>query len=429
MARTKASLGTGARLSDYLSVGLLGRVFPAQAVHDALNAHGVNTKRVRSLPALVTSYYCMAMSLYPDVAYEEVYAIVAQGMPQLGPHGLSKPVVKSAISAARARIGFEPLQTLCKSTCVPLAQSTAQPHAFYAGLRLVAMDGSNFDIPDESANTAQFGRPGSRQAASAFPQAKCAVLVECATHAILAAQLGPYKSSEWALCQGLLGTLGPDMLCLADRGFSGYGRWQEARATGAQLLWRCNSNRQLPVRQMLCDGSFLSEIYPKEVSRRTREDAIEVRVIEYTLPAAGACSGAWDAQGADAPTSGSGQSQSQPEPAPSKEPLRYRLITSMLDPVKAPAQELALLYHERWEVEAVFDELKTHLVNKRRTLRSKTPTGIKQEFYGWVMAHYAVCWLMHQTASVHRLRQRVLSFTGHANLLRRAFPQSGGFPP
>ena len=91
--------------------------------------------------------------------------------------------------------------------------------------------------------------------------------------------------------------------------------------------------------------------------------------------------------------------------------------------------ELAALYHERWEVEAVFDELKTHLGARRRTLRSKTPTGVRQKFYGWILAHYAVCWLMHAAASLARFEQRRLSFTGHVHLLRRAQPRSGAFPP
>ena len=110
-------------------------------------------------------------------------------------------------------------------------------------------------------------------------------------------------------------------------------------------------------------------------------------------------------------------------------PERFRLLTTLLDHEKAPALDLAQLYHERWEAEAVFDELKTHLSQRRRTLRSKTPEGVRQEFYGWILAHYAVCWLMHQAASEHRLHQRRLSFTGHVHLLRRAQPQSGAFPP
>ncbi|MBC7957352.1 MAG: transposase [Cytophagales bacterium] len=158
-------------------------------------------------------------------------------------------------------------------------------------------------------------------------------------------------------------------------------------------------NRQLPVVKQLDDGSYLSAIYPDAKSRSTRSGEIILRVIEYSLP------GAPDTQ------------------------ERYRLLTTLLDPLQAPALELATLYQERWEVEGVFDELKTHLAQGRRTLRSKTPDGVRQEFYGWVLAHYAVCWLMHEAASAHRLHRRSLSFTGHVHLLRRAQPRSGAFPP
>ena len=102
---------------------------------------------------------------------------------------------------------------------------------------------------------------------------------------------------------------------------------------------------------------------------------------------------------------------------------------SCLDPLAAPALELAALYSQRWEIEAVFDELKTHLRQNRRVLRSKTAELVRQEFYGWVLAHYAVRWLLHQGATRHRLAHAELSFTGHVHLLRRAQPHSGAFPP
>jgi Insertion element 4 transposase N-terminal/Transposase DDE domain len=413
MARTKASLGSGARLADYLSVGLLGRIYPAPVIENLLDAHEVNTLRTRRLPALVTSYYCIAMSLYPQAAYEEVYAVVAEGLSDRG-RGNAQPIpVKSSITAARQRIGFAPLKSLMAQVCKPLADPTTQSYAFYAGLRLVAIDGSCFDLPDEASNEAEFGRPNSTSGISGFPQAKCVALVECATHAIIAASLGAYRAAEWALCQEILPSLSADMLCLADRGFAGYPRWKEAAATGAQLLWRAKSNAQLPVHQRLADGSFLSALYPDEASHRNGRKAIPVRVIEYSLPELKAAPG----------SKPRAQSELQPQAQ------RYRLLTSLLDPAQAPALELALLYHERWEIEAAFDELKTHLTHGRRTLRSKTAEGVRQEFYGWLLAHYAVCWLMHQSASEQRLRQRVLSFTGHANLLRRVFPRSGEFPP
>jgi len=400
MARTKAALGAGARLSDYLSASLLARVVPAEQVHAVLNEHGCNTQRVRSFPAVAGVYYCMALSLYPEAAYEEVFAVVAQGLAWAA--GAAEParVAKSSISALRSRIGSAPLGELLQRCCVPLAEPQAHPQAFYAGLRLVAIDGSNFELPDEADNANHFGYPGSRTGHAGYPQAQCAVLVECATHAIFAANLGPYRASEWELCQPLLKRLQPGMLCLADRGFNGCEYWRQAQATGAQLLWRCAANRQLPVRQALGDGSYLSALSPTKKGRRAgAAEAIAVRVIEYALP---------------------GLPDAQP---------RYRLLTTLLDPVVAPALELAALYHERWQLEAVFDELKTHLRQSRRVLRSKTAELVRQEFYGWVLAHYAVRWLLHQGASRHRIPHAELSFTGHVQLLRRAQPRSGAFPP
>jgi hypothetical protein len=400
MARTKAVLGTGARLADYLSASLLARVVPAEVVHAVLDEHGCNSQRLRSFPAVAGVYYCMSLSLYPEAAYEEVFAAVSQGLAWAA--GAAEParVAKSSISGLRSKIGAAPLRELVQRCCVPMADLQAHPQAFYAGLRLVAIDGSNFELPDEADNVEHFGYPGSRTGHAGYPQAQCAVLVECATHAILGANLGPYRAGEWEVCQPLLSRLGPGMLCMADRGFNGFEHWRQAQATGAQLLWRCAANRKLPVHRMLDDGSYLSAIYPTGVGRREASArAIVVRVIEYALP---------------------GLDDAQP---------RYRLLTTLLDPQAAPALELAALYHERWQIEAVFDEMKTHLRQSRRVLRSKTAELVRQEFYGWVLAHYAVRWLLNQGATRHRMPHAELSFTGHVQLLRRAQPRSGAFPP
>ena len=400
MARTKAVLGSGARLADYLSASLLARVVPADVVHAVLDEHGCNSQRLRSFPAVAGVYYCMALSLYPEAAYEEVFAAVAQGLAWAA--GAAEParVAKSSISGLRSKLGSAPLAELVQRCCTPMADARSHPEAFYGGLRVVAIDGSNFELPDEDDNVLHFGRPGSRTGVSGYPQAQCAVLVECATHAILGAHLGPYRAGEWEICKPLLSRLAPGMLCLADRGFNGYEHWRQAVATGAQMLWRCAINRQLPVRRMLADGSYISAIYPPAKGRReAAAQAIEVRVIEYALP---------------------GLADAQP---------RYRLLSTLLDAHAAPALELATLYHERWQVEAVFDELKTHLHQRRRVLRSKTAELVRQEFYGWVLAHRAVRWLMHEGASRHRIAHAQLSFTANTQLLRRAQPRSGAFPP
>ena len=400
MARTKAKLGMGARLSDYLSASLLARVVPAEVVNQVLDSHGRNSLRVRRFPAVVVAYYCIALSLYPEAAYEEVFAVIGQGLAWAAKADEPARVSSASISAARAKIGAEPLQDLVRLCCVPMADPVFHPEAFYRGLRLVAMDGSHFELPDEADNVANFGRPGSRTGVAGYPQAQCAVLVECITHAILAADLAAYRTPEWEVCKSLLAALKSGMLCMADRGFNGYEHWRQARQTGADLLWRCASNRVLPRNVELPDGSYLSVIAPTGVSRaQAREQAIVVRVIEYTLP------GMPDAQ------------------------ARYRLLTSLLDPQQAPTLELAAVYHERWQVEAVFDELKTHLLRSRRVLRSKTPELVRQEFFGWVLAHYAVRWLLHQGATRHRTPHAELSFASHIQLLRREQPRSGAFPP
>lgn len=406
MARTKAVLGAGVRLSDYLSASLLARVVPAEDVHCVLNAHHCNSQRMRSFPAVAGVYYCMALSLYPEAAYEEVFAAIAQGLAWAA--GAPQPlrVAKSSISELRSKIGPQPLAVLIERCCRPLAEPAAHPLAFYQGLRLVAMDGSNFELPDEPENIEQFGYPGSRTGQAGYPQAQCAVLVECGTHAILAANIDSYRASEWSVCEPLLGRMDGTMLCLADRGFNGFEYWRQARATGAQLLWRCANNRQLPVIEPLPDGSYLSQIHPpRRLSRSQAGDAppetapITVRVIEYAMP---------------------GLPESQP---------RYRLMTSLLDPVAAPALELAALYHERWQVEGVFDELKTHLLEGRRVLRSKKAALVRQEFYGWVLAHYCVRWLLHQGAAKQGVAHARQSFKAHVQLLRQVLPQSGAFPP
>ena len=403
MARTKAILGSGARLSDFLSASLLARVYPASMITGILDEHGCNSQRVRSLPALSGAYFCIALSLYPEVAYSQVFTVVSQGLSWMQGNAASASIAKSSVSQMRTKLGAAPFQTLLKRACLPLADPKLHPDAFYAGLRLVAIDGSNFEVPDEPDNIKAFGYPGSRTGHAGYPQAQCAIVVECASHAILAASLGPYRSSEWDICKPLLASLNSSMLCLADRGFNGHAHWLAASASGAQLLWRCVNNRHLPIVKELGDGSYLSVLYPARTTSKKQQqvskEGVTVRVIDYALPNTG------DAQ------------------------PRYRLLTTLLDETQAPALELAALYHQRWEVESVFDELKTHSLHKRRVLRSKTAELVRQEFYGWVLAHYAVRWLMHQAATEHRLPDRRLSFTGTAQLLRCAQPQSGAFPP
>ena len=404
MSQGKPLRADGAQLTDFLAVSLLARVYPTKIVDSILNEQGLSSKRVRSFPATAGVYYCMGLSLYPEQAYESVFQAVSQGLAWRSPGAHSGDgVVKSAISKVRTKLGSAPLEKLVQTCCQPLGRIDAHPQAFFAKRRIVALDGSTLELPDERANAQAFGYPGSRTGWAAYPHARCAILVECATHAVLAAELGPYNTPERELCLPLFKRLEPGMLCLADRGFNGFEVWQQALSSGADLLWRMAKDRQFPVVKLLSDGTYISQIRPSR--NRAKGDAksmdkntapISIRVVEYELP-------------------------NQPE--------RYRLVTSLLDEHEAPGLELAALYHQRWQVEAVFDELKTHLNQNRRVLRSKTPALVRQEFFGWILAHYAVRWLMHEAADQAGILHAELSFIATVQLVKQSQPLSGAFPP
>jgi hypothetical protein len=236
------------------------------------------------------------------------------------------------------------------------------------------MDGTTFDVGDTEENVRHFGRRVSSRGDSAFPKMRLLGLVETGTHVVFGAVFGGYTESEERMAEGVITSLEAGMLCLADRYFLGYDLWREATARGADLLWRVKASARFPKEKVLSDGSYLSHIRWNPHCRSTERTPIQVRVIEYRLPAL-----------------------DKGKPGGKGDTL-YRLATTILDAKLAPASELATLYHERWEIENSFDELKTHLRGARIVLRSKTPELVLQEGYGLLLAHYAVRGLMHEAA-------------------------------
>jgi len=304
----------------------------------------------------------------------------------------------SGISQARTRLGWEPLRQLHDELVKPIAVAATQG-AWYGRWRVVSLDGSTMDVADEQANDEAFGRPAAGRGGSEYPQFRFVSLVESGTHVLFGTRLAPYATGENTLAKEVLRALDSGMLCLADRGFFGFEMWRQALATNAQLLWRIKKNAVLPCDQRLVDGSYLSRAYPSEKDRRHQTNAIALRVIEYRLEGI-----------ADA------------------EPM-YRLVTSVLDPQQGPAQELAALYHERWEIETALDELKTHLRGAQIVLRSKTPDLVRQEFYGLLMAHFAVRALMHEAALTGNVDPDRLSYIHAVRVVRRKLPAFNAIPP
>lgn len=399
MARTVATLPAGSRITDYISLGVVTRFFPAETVRAVLQQTERASIRERDLPAHVAVYYVIALALYMHSSYGEVLRCLLEGLEWLRePSARSKVTGSSGISQARTRLGWEPLRQLHDAVVKPIA-GKATKGAWYRGWRLVSLDGSTLDVADEKGNDKAFGRPGASRGESAYPQIRFVSLAEIGTHVLFGTQMDGYTTSEIALSKKVLPRLEKGMLCLADRNFFGFQMWTQAMASGADLLWRVKKNMRLPCEKRLPDGSYLSRIFPSERDWRHKTNGIVVRVIDYQLD------GVVDA-----------------------EPM-YRLVTTILDYEKAPATELAALYHERWEIETAFDELKTHLRGARIVLRSKTPDLVRQEFYGLLMAHFAVRGLMHEAALQADEDPDRLSFLHAVRIVRRKLPAYGAIPP
>ena len=399
MARTLAALPEGSRITDYISLGVLTKTFPLTRVRAVLAATGKASQRERDLPAHVVVYYAIALALYMQSSYREVLRGLLEGVQWLlDPAVTLKVAGNSGISQARTRLGWEPLRQLHDEVVKPIAVA-ATKGAWYRSLRLVSVDGSTLEVADEAANDKAFGRPGASRGVSAFPQVRFVSLVENGTHVLFGTQLGPYATGEITLAKAVLSALRKGMLCLADRNFFGFTLWVQARSTGADLLWRVKTNARLPREQPLADGSYLSRIYRAESDRRHQRHAVTVRVIEYRLH---------------------GVTEAEPI---------YRLVTSLLDPAQAPATELAALYHQRWEIETALAELKTHLRGAKIVLRSKTPDLVRQEFYGLMMAHFAVRGLMHEAALKADTDPDQLSFLHAVRVVRRKLATFHAIPP
>jgi hypothetical protein len=399
MARTVAELPSGSRITDYVSLGVIAKAFPSSKVLTILEATSKNSVRQRDLPAHVVVYYVIALALYMQSSYREVLRCLLEGIQWLrDPSATMRVAGKSGISQARTRLGWEPLRQLHDEVVKPIAVSATQG-AWYGAWRLVSLDGSTLDVADERVNEDAFGRPGASRGSSAYPQIGFVSLVENGTHVLFGSQMDAYSTGEITLSKTVLPHLRKGMLCLADRNFFGYQLWKQARATGADLLWRVKKNMRLACEKRLPDGSYLSRIYPSERDCRHKRNGMVVRVIDYEL-----------------------------EGVEGAEPI-YRLVTSILDHEKAPAQDLAALYHERWEIETALDELKTHLRGAKIVLRSKTPDLVRQEFYGLLMAHFAIRGLMHEAALKAKEDPDRLSFLHAVRVVRRKLPVFSAIPP
>lgn len=414
--KSSARDGSSARLVDRISLGVLAEVVPRDFIEDCLDETGKREQRTRLLPAHVMVRFCLAMCLFFDDDYEEVMRKLAGSLKSLRSWSDSWRVpTTSAITQARQRLGREPLRLLFERVAEPVAGRGTRG-AWLCGRRVMAMDGFLLDVPDTDENENEFGRRNNGGHPGAFPQALIVALGECGSHAIVDAAIGRGEGGdERALAAQLLTSVRPDMLVTGDRNFFSFALWNQFRSTGADLLWRVSSTLRLPVLRWLPDGSYMSVVMDSRMrgARRARalaaagsggeldpDEAVVVRVVEYEVT--------------------------------NRETENDELIcviTSMLDPAEVSAVEIAAAYHERWECEGFFDEVKTHQRGPGRVLRSQSPEMVYQEIWALLLSHYAVRRLMCRAADEADVDPDRLSFMRSLRVIRRQVTAQADFSP
>jgi hypothetical protein len=379
-------------VTAHLAVESLTHVLPPATIAGVLEDCGATEQRVRKLPAAVTLLFCVAMNLYTADCLGHVFRRLVGGLRWLWPQPDALTVSKGALCQARYRLGARPLALLFRRVCRPLA-TPATPGAFLFGLRLLAVDGTTLDVPDTPANVRAFGRQAPPRGQCAWPRVQLVGLSECGTHAIVDAGVWPWDADERAAGRRLLRSVRRGMLLLWDRAFHSCTMIRATRATGAHFLGRLPATvKPLPL-HTLADGTQLVALRPGDYRERRQGELVVVRLVRYTLD--------------DPPRPGHG--------------TEHRLITSLLNPRVAPAEELVMAYHRRWEFELAADELKTHQ-RPSTPLRSKKPVGVIQEIYSLLLAHYAVRAVMFDAAQARDLDPTRLSFLATLRLIRAALP-------
>lgn len=404
----------GGRLTDHIGLGVLSARFHRDLLEEIINRTGCRERRRRRLPAHVMIRYVIAMGLFFDESYEEVMRRLVGSLRKMGSWVDDWQVpTASAICQARKRLGVAPIKELFDRAAVPVA-GPGSKGAWLARRRLMAIDGTSFDVSDSDANVEYFGRMGSGPKASAFPKLQVMALAECGSHAIVGAVFGSCRQGERTLAADLVDKIEPGMLVLADAGLYSWELFNTLAATGAELAWRIGASVSIGHIRWLADGSYLALIFRPGLTAARRARLVQqakaggqvpqqlarpVRVVEYTVP----------------------------DRNPDSELIT--IITTILDPAEVSALDLAGVYHQRWEEESAIDEVKTDLRGRAEILRSKTPELVEQQAWGLLLAHYAIRALICEAADEAGYDPDRLSFIRGLRVVRRQVTDQAAISP
>lgn len=378
------------KVCDQVSLTMLREIYPKDVIERCVQQSepwSTKGRRVRASTALTLVLFVIAMALWSRLNQCHVWHKLVGKLSDIHPSEPTATLSDSGLSGRRKALGSQCVQAVMRDCCRVIAQRQTMPSAFFGRYRLMAIDGTVFTLADTPANEDAFGRSSNQYGKGAYPQARCALLVECGSHAVVGMHIDRYDVSEVHGAHRLLDQVGADTLVMVDAGITSGGFMEHARERGAQTLGALEAGvwEHLTQQRRLADGSVLAWVPPSRSGQAHYpvRRGMWVRILSYRVT--------------DERLGELGKT--------------YRLVTTLLNPRLAPAIELVVLYHERWEVELVIDEIKTHERAQRKVLRSKTPEGVQQELYGIMLAHYAVRVLMAQAALEAELDPDRLSFT------------------
>jgi hypothetical protein len=324
-------------------LGELTQHLPFDMVDEALNATRATQTRLRDLPSRVVVYLLLAACLFPEVGYLGVWRKLTDPLTGLP---LATPTA-GGLAAARHRVGVAPLRWLFDLLRGPAATARG-PGTQWRGLLVCAIDGTTLTVPDNPRILARFRKQRGNHGGTGYPQIRLVALLACGTRSVIDAVFGTTATGETTYTPRLLRSLHAGMILLGDRNFGAQDLLAQIAATEADLLVRLKNGRKIPILTRYPDGSYLSML------GRLRVRIIECEITIVTT--AGRHTGV------------------------------YRLATTLLNPHHYPAAELIQLYHQRWEIETAFLELKSSILGGR-VLRARTPVGIEQEVYALLVTY------------------------------------------
>jgi hypothetical protein len=406
MPFTITQLESSDKLCKIFSLPILERIYDRKSIGELITTFHRKPTRVRKLTMIVVVYVLICWSLFLGSTLGAVYAELCSSERYLAEEDPEEPPGRDAWVYRRKQVGVRILRRLFELKCKPLASSETKG-SFAYGMRLMALDGTYEDVADTKANAKYFGRRCSGETQSPFPQLHAVYLVEVGTHATVDIMVAPCTTSEQCLAKGLLRSIEAGMLILMDRGFVGVCFLQALVDRGAHFLGRLPLKNYVRKEQILSDGSYVVTLLPRDYPGLKKP--LKVRVIEYTVEEKVAAR----LEQVTPSRMNSGSGETNPD-------IRkvHRLVTTLLDPDLYRSRDLCVLYHERWEIELVIDEIKDHQRLSSRPLRSRLPKLVLQELYALLLAHYAVRALTFQAAETKGLDPDRVSFTEGIRVLK-----------